>query len=65
VHYTVQLLQMKPLSVFKTHEFEEWLNDQPPQTKTIIKSRLDLIAVGHFGNHKRFEGLIELKWPKS
>jgi putative addiction module killer protein len=48
--------------VFKTDEFEEWLNEQPPKTRTIIKARLDLISLGHFGSHKRFEGLIELKW---
>ncbi|MCM2280684.1 MAG: hypothetical protein NDI61_02425 [Bdellovibrionaceae bacterium] len=48
--------------VFKTEEFEVWLNAQPPKIRTIIKARLDLISLGHFGNHKRFEGLIELKW---
>jgi putative addiction module killer protein len=28
----------------------------------MIKARLDLVSIGHLGNHKRFEGLIELKW---
>lgn len=23
---------------------------------------VDLVSLGHFGNHKRFEGLIELRW---
>ena len=50
------------LDVLKTDEFEKWLSEQQPKTRTIIKARLDLISLGHFGNHKRFEGLIELKW---
>lgn len=52
----------KVLEVLKTDEFEEWLDDQLPKVRTVIKARLDLISIGHFGNHKRFEGLIELKW---
>ena len=48
--------------VLKTVEFEDWLKDQPPKLCTIIKARLDLISIGHFGNHRRFEGFIELKW---
>ena len=48
--------------VLTTEEFDEWLAEQQPKTRAIIKSRLDLISQGHFGNHKRFEGLIELKW---
>ena len=28
----------------------------------MILARLDLVSLGHFGVHKRFEGLIELKW---
>lgn len=50
------------LQVLKTTEFDAWLDDQTPKTRTIILSRLDLVSLGHFGNHKRFEGLIELKW---
>jgi len=53
---------VKKFEVLKTIEFEEWLATQPPKTKVIIKARLDLIAIGHFGDHKRFEGLIELRW---
>lgn len=52
----------KVLEVLKTEEFEDWLESQPPKVRTVIKARLDLISIGHFGNHKRFEGLIELKW---
>ncbi|MFN7728137.1 MAG: type II toxin-antitoxin system RelE/ParE family toxin [Bdellovibrio sp.] len=50
------------LQVLKTAEFDNWLSVQPPKSRTIILARLDMIALGHFGNHKRFEGLIELKW---
>jgi putative addiction module killer protein len=50
------------LQVLKTSEFDDWLSEQPPKSRTIILARLDMIALGHFGNHKRFEGLIELKW---
>lgn len=52
----------KKLNVLKTTEFENWLTEQQPKLKTQILARLDLISLGHFGNHKRFEGLIELKW---
>lgn len=48
--------------ILKTDEFDDWLNTQSSKTRTIIKARLDLISLGHFGNHKRFDGLIELKW---
>ncbi len=53
---------MMKYSIFKTGEFNDWLNNQPPKLRTIILARVDLISLGHFGNHKRFEGLIELKW---
>jgi len=43
-------------------EFDAWLELQQPKIRTIIKARLDLISIGHFGDHKRFEGLIELRW---
>jgi putative addiction module killer protein len=29
---------------------------------TLVAARVDLLSVGHFGDHKRFEGLIELRW---
>ncbi len=48
--------------ILKTSEFEKWLTDQQPKLRTQILARLDLVAMGHFGNHKRFEGLIELRW---
>lgn len=55
-------LMSRPLEVLKADEFEDWLSEQQPKVRTIVKARLDLISLGHFGNHKRFEGLIELKW---
>lgn len=48
--------------ILKTTEFEEWLECLAPKTKTIVLARLDMIAVGHFGDHKRFDGLLELRW---
>ncbi len=48
--------------VLKTEEFIEWLEEQTPKIRTIVKARLDLVSLGHFGNHKRFEGLLELRW---
>jgi putative addiction module killer protein len=49
-------------SIIKTNEFNNWINYLPPKQRTMILARLDLISLGHFGNHRRFEGLIELKW---
>lgn len=49
-------------TVIKMSEFELWLGSQPPKTKAIVLARLDMIAVGHFGDHKRFDGLVELRW---
>lgn len=54
-------LKFVSYQVLKTEEFEEWLDEQQPQLRTIVLARLDHVAIGHFGNHKRFEGLIELK----
>lgn len=48
--------------VLKTDEFINWLENQPPKTRAIVTARLDLVSIGHFGNHKRFDGLIELRW---
>ena len=48
--------------VLRTDEFNEWLERQSLKTRTMVKARLDLVALGHFGNYKRFEGLIELRW---
>ena len=48
--------------VLKTTEFDEWLAAQQPKIRVLVLARLDMVALGHFGNHKRFEWLIELKW---
>ena len=48
--------------ILKTNEFEDWLASQQPKTRAIILARLDHVSIGHFGDHKRFEGLIELRW---
>jgi putative addiction module killer protein len=63
VRFAAHLLHMSlKLKVLKTSEFDDWLSDQPPKTRVIVKARLDMVSLGHFGNHKRFEGLIELRW---
>jgi putative addiction module killer protein len=49
-------------TILKTSEFEYWLNKLPPKTRTIILTRLDMVSIGHLGDHKRFEGLLELRW---
>jgi len=48
--------------ILKTDEFELWLSKQQPKIMTLVMARLDLLSIGHFGDHKRFEGLIELRW---
>lgn len=48
--------------VLKTAEFEQWLSKEPNKHRAQILARLDLVSLGHFGDHKRFEGLIELSW---
>jgi putative addiction module killer protein len=48
--------------ILKTNEFELWLSKQQPKIRTLVVARLDLLSVGHFGDHKRFDGLIELRW---
>jgi putative addiction module killer protein len=56
------MILMNSLQVLRTDEFDKWLTKQPPKTRTIILARLDMLTLGHFGDHKRFEGLIELRW---
>jgi putative addiction module killer protein len=53
---------MKHLEVLRTDEFDSWLSKQPPKTRAIILARFDMLTLGHFSDHKRFEGLIELRW---
>ena len=49
-------------SILKTEEFDSWLSRLPPKTRATVLARLDMISVGHFGDHKRFEGLLEFRW---
>jgi putative addiction module killer protein len=50
------------IRILKTYEFLNWLKKQPPKALTIITARLDMLSVGHLGDHKKFDGLIELRW---
>jgi putative addiction module killer protein len=45
-----------------TQEFKIWLEAEPIGIRRRIKARLDNVLIGHFGLHKRFDGLFELKW---
>ena len=53
---------MRNLKVLKTSEFEKWFSKLQVKKKALIIARLDLLSRDHFGNHKKFEGLIELRW---
>lgn len=55
-------MSTKRLKVLRTNEFDEWLKTCDIKIRTYVLSRLDLLSIGHLGNHKRFEGLIELRW---
>ena len=48
--------------VLKTSEFEKWLSGLQRKHRAIVTSRLDMLSLRHLGNHKRFQGLIELRW---
>jgi putative addiction module killer protein len=49
-------------SILKTGEFSEWLDSLAPKSKAIVLARLDMVSIGHLGDYKRFEGLLELRW---
>ena len=50
--------------LYKTPEFEEWLDEQPLKSRLQIEERLLLIACeGHFGTYKHLiDHIWELKW---
>jgi len=48
--------------IIVTQEFDDWLESESIITRRRVKARIDNVAIGHFGLHKRFDGLIELKW---
>jgi len=54
------LVSLNKLRVLRTSEFDKWLSKLQPKRKAIVTARLDLLPIGHFGDHKRFDGLIEL-----
>jgi putative addiction module killer protein len=49
-------------TVLITEIFDEWISQLSPKLKTLVIARLDRLSGGHFGDYKRFEGLIELRW---
>ncbi len=48
--------------VILSYDFKRWVEKQSNRTKNLIQIRINHLSEGHFGNHKRFEGLIELRW---
>lgn len=47
----------------QTDEFQAWLNNQDALTTTRVRARLERVQnEGHFGDHKFFRGLMELRW---
>jgi len=50
--------------VLKTSEFEKWFSKQEKWVKALVTARLDLLTLGHLGDHKKFDGLIELRWKR-
>lgn len=62
VRYAVHSKTVRNYEVLTTSEFNDWLDSLQIKARTIVKARLDMISIGHFGDHKRFEGLIELRW---
>ena len=50
------------MKIHQTIEFSEWLTKQNQKIKRLITFRLEFISDGHWGNFKRFDGLIEFRW---
>lgn len=48
--------------ILKTSYFNSWTEDLAQKIRVRILARLDLISIGHFGDYKRFEELIEFRW---
>lgn len=55
---------MNKYSIFKTEEYDEWIEEKSDKEKLQIASRLDKIEKhGHFGDIRDLENdLWELKW---
>ena len=64
MHYNAHLRigQHVEYDLVLTEEFKNWLETAPIGIRRRIKARLDHVIIGHFGLHKRFDELIELKW---
>lgn len=50
--------------IFKTHEYQSWLEQEPPKSQVQVAARLELVETeGYFGNHKHLgDDIWELKW---
>jgi putative addiction module killer protein len=55
---------MKKFTVYRTEEYYEWFNSEPPKSRLQIQDRiLKIEEEGYFGNHKFLgDGLWELKF---
>ncbi len=43
-------------------EVQRWISELPTDIRLNIKRRLHNLTIGYFGDFKRFDGLIELRW---
>ncbi len=48
--------------IVETYEYKRWYKDQNINIKNHADSRIGFISEGHFGDFKRFDGLIEFRW---
>lgn len=48
-------------TINKTDEFMTWLEGLDVMTAARVQVRIDRLAEGNYGDHKRFKGLIELR----
>ena len=40
--------------LYKTDEFIKWINRLSQKAQRLVHSRLEMISIGHFGDHKKF-----------
>lgn len=52
----------KELKAILSIDFTEWYESQSLYLQKIVAARIERIKIGHFGDHKRFEGVIEFRW---
>ena len=48
--------------LYKTDGFIKWTKKLSKKAQRLVHSRLDMISIGHLGDHKQFEGIIEFRW---